>query len=200
MANYIRKIMESIKKDKSKKDLFNTIISLIVIISIALFVYNTLFEPKSNKNIITNDSNTNKSSDTQSAENEEARLENILGQIEGVGNVDVMITYESGKEIVPAVDVQQNNNIKQEKNADGSTSTDTQEDLSKNVVTANNNDLIILKEIKPKVKGVIIVAEGANNAIIQNEIINATIAVFDIPSNRVVVFEKKVENGGENNE
>lgn len=200
MANYIKKIMESIKKDKSKKDLFNTIISLIVIISIALFVYNTLFEPKSNKNIITNDSNTNKSSDTQSAENEEARLENILGQIEGVGNVDVMITYESGKEIVPAVDVQQNNNIKQEKNADGSTSTDTQEDLSKNVVTANNNDLIILKEIKPKVKGVIIVAEGANNAIIQNEIINATIAVFDIPSNRVVVFEKKVENGGENNE
>lgn len=163
-------------------------------------MYNTLFEPKNNKNIVINDESGTNSSDSELSSDEEARLEKILSQIEGVGNVDVMITYESGKEIIPAVDVQENSNVREEKNSDGSTTTDTKEDLSKNVVTANNDNLIVLKEIKPKVKGVIIVAEGANDAIIQNKIINATIAIFDIPVNRVVVFEKKAENGGENNE
>lgn len=200
MQNIIKKLTEYIKKDKSKKDFLNTIISLIVIISIALLMYNTLFEAKDNKNIVIDDSAPDSRSDDELPYDDEARLEKILTQIEGVGNVNVMITYESGKEIVPAVDIQKNSDIREEKNSDGSVSTDTREDLSKNVVTYGNNNLIVLKEIKPKVKGVIIVAEGAGSAVIQNKIINAATAIFDIPVNRIVVFEKKAKNGGENNE
>ena len=124
-------------------------------------------------------------------QDDEARLEYILSKINGVGEVHVMITYETGKEIVPAVDIQENIQTKEEKTQNGQIIYDTSKDSSQNIVTVNNSDMLVLKEIKPKVKGVIIVAEGADNLVIKNDIINATSAVFNIMVDKIVVFESK---------
>ena len=40
----------------------------------------------------------------------EKEIEDILSKINGVGRVNVMITYESGKEIVPYADIKKNDN------------------------------------------------------------------------------------------
>lgn len=47
---------------------------------------------------------------------------------------------------------------------------------------------------KNQVEGVIITAEGANNIVVQNDIINAVSALFGIPSSKVKVFEKEGGN------
>lgn len=51
-------------------------------------------------------------------------------------------------------------------------------------------------EEKQKVKGVIIAAQGAADAVTKNDIIKAVASVFDIPQSRVMVFEMKQEQGG----
>lgn len=186
-------------KGKNKKEIINFLISLIVILALLLFFYNTIFSnstPKKENTLFVNQNdNITKEvqsiSDTTSTLDEEIRLENILTQIDGVGSVDVMITYETSKEVVPAIDLQETSQSREERNADGSIIFDNSNDSTQNIVTVNNNDLIILKEIKPKVKGVIIVAEGAENMIIKNNIINAAAAVFDISVDKIVVFQKK---------
>lgn len=187
-------------KGKNKKEIINFLISLIVILALILFFYNTIFSsgptPKDNA-LFVNKSEQNKVTQKQDITNmeslssDETRLKNILAQINGVGSVDVMITYETSKEVVPAINLQENTESREERNSDGSIVFDNSKDSTQNIVTVDGNDLVVLKEIKPKVKGVIIVAEGADNLIIQNHIINAASAVFDISIDKIVVFQKK---------
>lgn len=193
----LKKLHDKLIGGKNKKEVINTLISLIVILALLLFLYNTIYSEspqKDNVNFV-NDMSQN-TLNSNMILNDEVRLEEILSQINGVGNVDVMITYETGPEIIPAVDVQENSESREERSNDGGTILDTSKDSSKSIVTVNNEDLLVLKEIKPRVKGVIIVAEGAENMVIKNNIINAAAAVFDISVDRVVVFQKSQSIGG----
>lgn len=178
----------------SKKEIINGFISIIVVLALLLFVYNTFFNNEIGRNDIDFIENTSKSSNNEdyTVNNDEVRLKKILSQMSGVGEVDVMITYETGKEIIPAFDIQENNKSREERNSDGSIVTDITKDSTKNLVTVNDKDLLVLKEIKPRVKGVIVVAEGAGNLVIRNNIINAVAAVFDLTVDRIEVFEKKI--------
>lgn len=196
-----KSIQEKIRKG-NKKELINTLISLIVVMALLLFLYNTIFSEEIGKKSIDLIDDTEKKPLEQNddSSNEEARLESILSQIKGVGEVDVMITYETGKEIIPAFDVQEKTESREARDADGSITFDTSKDASKNLVTINDEDLFVLKEIKPKVKGIIIVAEGAGNIVTRNDIMNAAAAVFDVSTDKIVVFEKNhsVEGSVEN--
>ncbi len=199
----IRQLLEKYFNQKSKKEIINTMVSLVVVLALLLFLYNTVINKDgfSNKSIDLPDNSKEKNTPEEDMSfNDEVRLEKILSQISGVGKVDVMITYETGKEIIPAFDIQENNERREEKDAAGGIVLNTSKDSSRSVVTVNNQDLLILKEIKPRVKGVIIVAEGAGNLVIRNNIINAASAVFDIPVDRIVVFKKdhSVEGGAIN--
>ena len=50
---------------------------------------------------------------------------------------------------------------------------------------------VVLKEIYPEVKGVVVVAEGAGNAEVREKITRAVSVLMDIPVHRVQVFERK---------
>ena len=192
----IREIVDKLTKG-NKKEILNFLISLVIILAMLLFLYNTIFKEKDidkkNASFVNGDMNkaTEYNEEERVLQDDEARLEYILSKINGVGEVHVMITYETGKEIVPAVDIQENIQTKEEKTQNGQIIYDTSKDSSQNIVTVNNSDMLVLKEIKPKVKGVIIVAEGADNLVIKNDIINATSAVFNIMVDKIVVFESK---------
>jgi len=192
MDKKINHLLEKIFNKKNRKEMINTLISLVVVFALLLFLYNTIFSDSSmeRKNIDLLDQTEEKGLEETMISNDEVRLERILSQISGVGKVDVMITYETGKEIIPAFDVQENNEKREERDATGRIILNSSQDSSRSIVTVNNEDLLVLKEIKPRVKGVIIVAEGAGNLVIRNNIINAASAIFDIPVDRIVVFEK----------
>ena len=113
-------------------------------------------------------------------------------QIKNVGEVDVMITYESSTEVIPASNITESNQVTEEKDAQGGTRTTVQEDMSKNVVTSGGNqDLIVIKEIKPQIRGVMVVAKGAGDIRVKTELVEAVKTIFQIPGYRVMVYEKK---------
>ncbi len=52
-------------------------------------------------------------------------------------------------------------------------------------------DVMLQYDEKEQITGVIVAAEGAEDPIIKNDLVNAVRAVFNIPVSSVMVFEKK---------
>ena len=125
----------------------------------------------------------------------EAKLKNILSQVEGAGKVEVMITYSAGKENIPAYDTQKSENSTDEKDSGGGTRKITQSSSDSAVVFksgANGEKTpLILKEIEPVVKGVLIVADGAASPQVCDRINKAVQVLLDIPVHRIQVIERK---------
>ncbi|CCJ34595.1 stage III sporulation protein AG [Caloramator australicus] len=121
-------------------------------------------------------------------------LIDILMQIDGVGKVNAMIYFEEGASTVPAYN--ENNSIRkiEEKDNQGGTRITTENSRNINVVLMNegtSNKPFIIKEIRPRIGGVIVVAEGAKSPIIKEQIINAVKTGLNIPANKVSVLPMK---------
>lgn len=128
------------------------------------------------------------------ATNLEKKLENILPMIKGVGDVKVMVTLDDTAERIPAINTTTNQEKTSEKDAQGGIREVTRDDTSKEVVTNSNNSkdgLIVIKEIKPKVKGVVVVAQGAEDMELKEKLYNAVKTVLGISGSRVEVFPSK---------
>ena len=121
-------------------------------------------------------------------------LSSILGKIQGAGRVSVMITLESGAEIIPAKDESISDKVTNEKDTSGGTRIINEKTTDDKVVftaaQGGSSKPLIIKEINPEVKGVIVVAEGAKDSKIKLEISRAVQTVLDIPAYRVTVYER----------
>ena len=119
--------------------------------------------------------------DTQqdTAASEEERLAAILSQIDGAGDVSVMITYYSSAE----------------KNIAYETKTASREDKSeesedKKAVMTDGAPMVV-KEVYPRVKGVIVTAQGAGNTTVKSAISEAVAAALDVPVHRICIYKKE---------
>ncbi|UZJ80697.1 stage III sporulation protein AG [Fictibacillus sp. KU28468] len=129
-------------------------------------------------------------------DNYETQLKDILEQISGVKKVRVMVTLDTTeiKEIEKNERRQNQTTKETDKNGGERTINDIKTD--EEVVTIKSGDEerpIIITTEKPKVRGVIVAAEGAENLRIKEMIIDAVTKVFDIGSDRVSVIPKKFE-------
>ncbi|MEY7999451.1 stage III sporulation protein AG [Clostridium sp. Mt-5] len=137
------------------------------------------------------------SQDSSSDNYEKSTQENLkstLEQIDGVGKVEVMISFESGEEHVPAVNINDSTNTTEEKDNTGGTRNSTQQNNGSTVVTTNDgskSEPLILKTYNPKVLGVCIVAEGAENKITELRISKAVTDLFGISEDKVNVYPMK---------
>lgn len=125
----------------------------------------------------------------------ESRLENILSKIEGAGRVDVMITYESTPEKVPALSVDKQMSSTTDIGENG-TSTINNENTQSDVVTingSNGNDAFVLRENTPKIMGVIVIAEGADNITVKLDLLEAVQTVLNVSPDRVDVYKMNNE-------
>ena len=121
----------------------------------------------------------------------ETRLKTVLSSIRGAGQVEVLITYESGSELVTAMSTNVNSN-RSETNDGQKSSTTTQTTEVSEPATVNGsggNEPIILVEKEPVVRGVIVVAEGAADIRVKLDLQRAVTAVLDIPLSKIEVFE-----------
>jgi stage III sporulation protein AG len=126
--------------------------------------------------------------------NLENDLSSILGKIQGAGKVSVMITLNGGTEIIPAKDESISDKVTNEKDTSGGTRVINEKATDDKVVfTASqggNSKPLIIKEINPEIKGVIVVAEGAKDSKVKLNISRAVQTVLDIPAYRVTVYER----------
>ena len=121
-------------------------------------------------------------------------LKSTLEQIDGVGKVEVMISFESGEEHVPAVNINDSTNTTQEKDNAGGTRNTTQKNNGSTVVTTSDgskSEPLILKTYNPKVLGVCVVAEGAENKVTELRISKAVTDLFGISGDKVNVYPMK---------
>jgi len=124
----------------------------------------------------------------------ETDLSSILSKIQGAGRVSVMITLDSGAEIIPAKDESTSDKVTNEKDTSGGTRVINEKTTDDKVVftaaQGGNSKPLIIKEINPEVKGVIVVAEGAKDSKVKLKISQAVQTVLDIPAYRVTVYER----------
>jgi stage III sporulation protein AG len=121
----------------------------------------------------------------------ENRLETVLSSIRGAGQVEVMITYESGPELVTAMSTDINSNRSESLDGGKQSSTEQQTESQKpaTVSGSGGTEPIVLTEKQPSVRGVIVVAEGAGNIAVRLNLQRAVQTVLDVPVANIEVFE-----------
>lgn len=189
--NLITKIKQYLENVNSKKFIRNLLI-LLLVGAILLIVSSILFEEKDSKEPYGNrNSPVNEREFTTEDYSEvlEKKLEQILSEIKGVGNVKVMVTLEDTAEKIPATNTTKNQETSREEDSQGGSREILREDSSAQIVTkGGEGTLIVLKELKPEVKGVIVVAEGAENLEVQEKLYHAVKTVLAIPGNKVEIY------------
>ncbi|MDR1687699.1 MAG: hypothetical protein LBS21_03695 [Clostridiales bacterium] len=122
----------------------------------------------------------------------ETRLKNILEQAEGAGKVEVMLKISLGREII--VGSNNETDISDTKETDKEGGTREVHTESKNSQTIiNDGKPLILKEVEPKVEGVVIIAQGGGNAQVAADLSRAAQIVLGIEAHKVHILKMKGE-------
>lgn len=175
------KLKEILTRIKGIKNI-EIIIAAILVVAI-LLIY---FMPGNDQGGLTKNA-TVVSSDEEPEEAQ--RLAQTLSQIKGAGNVKVMITYESNGEIVPAYQ----QDITESGNTSGNQVTYSKTQSNK-IITVNQQGgagALIIKEKKPEIKGVIVIAEGAADLKVKLSLYKAVQTVLQVNATKVDIFEMK---------
>ena len=125
----------------------------------------------------------------------EQRVKEILKNVDGVGEVDVMITLKSSKEKILHVDKDKSRSSAEEKDSAGGTRKTMTEDVKESSLMSGgtgNNEPVIEKELQPEIAGIVISAQGGGSAAIKAEISEAMEALFGLPAHKIKVL-KRVE-------
>lgn len=195
-------IVQNDNKD-SKKKIENLVVFIIILI-ITIIAINTIWSDDKNDSKTISNSNkqlastntTNDISDNNSQENLKADLETILSKINGVGKVNVLITYTESSQIVAMYNENTKETSTEEKDETGGTRTIKESDTQKDVIYQEENGEkkpITQKTIMPKIEGAIITAQGASNIDVKTNIIQAVEAVTGLATHKIQVFEMTKE-------
>ncbi len=192
MENLINKFKEYLKKTNNNQFIRNILI--VFIIGIMILIFADIMNTGKNKRVDINENKNEESVYSVPSDYStylERKLEDILSQLKGVGEVKVMITLEETTEIVPAFNTTKNNETTKETDSQGGTREIIREDMTIQLVTGEEGSPIVLKEIKPTIKGVIVIAEGAEDLHVKEILYEAVKTALGIPGNRVEVYSRK---------
>lgn len=188
-----KKLKNEVSKLFKNKYMGNILAVLLVIGFILIAI--TILAPGllSGKNEVLTEENNTKVNTTVSTYEDKQKIEltNILRKIDGVGEVDVMINFESGEEKVAAYDSTNQTTKTEETDTNGGKRvSDQQNDTTKVVMSSESggNSPVILKTYKPKVIGVVIAAEGAESSKVRYDIEKAVSSLYGISVEKVNVY------------
>lgn len=177
-------------KEETKKKLL-PLASLATICVIGLVVFSENPSKEKDKEVFKDASNINteKVSENQ-PEDLESKLENILSKIEGAGEVDAMITYDSSEEIEPAFNLNATKEETTEKDSQGGERTVTTSSENKTMITSGGNNPVVIKTSEPKIKGVLVVSSGANDPHVKQKLYNAVQTALQVSGHQVLIESK----------
>nr|WP_304358453.1 stage III sporulation protein AG [Clostridium paraputrificum] len=188
-----KKLKNEVSKLFKNKYMGNILAVLLVIGFILIAI--TILAPGllNGKNEVLTEENNTKVTTTVSTYEDKQKIEltNILRKIDGVGEVDVMINFESGEEKVAAYDSTNQTTKTEETDTNGGKRvSDQQNDTTKVVMSSESggNSPVILKTYKPKVIGVVITAEGAESSKVRYDIEKAVSSLYGISVEKVNVY------------
>ena len=202
LTDKIKNFISKKGDEPNKKKIENIVVFLIVLI-ITLIVINNIWNGESKdetKDQTTSDKNKKLASETQilqateeeSKDDIEKSLEEILSHMNGVGKVKVMITYSRTSQTVPLYNQDSLEKNTEENDTQGGTRKITETDTKTEIIyKEENGEKIPITQsiISPTIEGAIVTAEGADNATVKTNIIQAVEAVTGVATHKIQVFE-----------
>lgn len=181
---FFRQMFQPENKDKRNK-----IVAFLVLGILLLLCSNGIWSDKEEKMPI--ESETAEATNPKQEDVEE-KMEQVLSKVEGAGKVQVMLTYSTTKEQILA---------REEKTEKSKGETEESLRMEDTLVLAENGqgsqEPVVLTEQAPKVEGVVIVAEGGDDAVVSSRLNCAAQALLDVPPHKIAIL--KMEQGGKKN-
>ena len=198
-------LKKAFSKDKeegnsdNKKKIENLVFFIIVLI-ITIVMINLIWNGNKQANKqVEQDTNKKLANVNTSYENVDEKndlkteLEEILSQIQGVGEVKAFINYSESSQIVAMYNETTKTSNTEENDTSGGTRKIAEVDSQKDIIYEENDDgtkkPITQKVVQPKLEGAIITAKGASNPEIKANIIQAVEAVTGLATHKIQVFE-----------
>ena len=189
-------------KDKNKKKMFYLVVLFlagILFIFLSMASKNPKSEPGISLGAQSSGNTQIAGSSALSADDYEVtltkKLTDILSFVDGAGKVQVMLTFSESREIVIAEDVKFEEARTSENDSEGgerevySLKTTGQSLFVKN--KDGTETPVILKELVPKVEGVLTVAEGGGDVLIKDALMRAAQTVLGIELHKISVLKMK---------
>ena len=184
------KFSKIFKEEGNNKKKTENLIFLLIILVVTIVAINMIWKDDSSEyNILTTQKQLSLTDNTNNGQTLEEKLENILSKINGVGNVDVLLTYNETEEIIPIYNTESKTSITNETDSGGGTRIIQETDSSCEVIY-QNDEIIVRKTVSPKIEGAIIAASGASNSNVKANIIQAVEAATGLATHKIQVFEK----------
>ena len=194
--------MEKIKEKITKKsNKFTYMIILIIIAGVMILVVSyfndstpTFLNLSNDTTFQENKREENLSTSTTYQDKVKNELKNILSKVKGVGEVDVIIHFEGGEELIPALDSEKSNTVTEERDSNGvNRVNNNNKDGTKVVMSSqgSSTEPLILKTYNPKIIGILIVAEGADDTRLSYELTKIVSSLYDISESKVSVIPMK---------
>ncbi len=116
-------------------------------------------------------------------------LEAILSSVEGAGEVKCMITFADTTEIVYARDSVEDTSTVVERDSASGERTTTKGNKDEKVVFLGEDEPVVVKELLPKVEGIVIVAQGGENVNIRKQFTDVSTALLDVDAHKVQILK-----------
>lgn len=172
IKKFFSKIGEKLKLGKNLKTIIAVVLSVIVV---AIF-----FSSFKSKSVKTNQTSTKTSSlIIEYCKEQENRLEQVLENVKGISNVKVFVYVDESPTI----------KYLEEKNESTS---DKQSSFTTTTVLVKNGSItqpVVVVEVAPKIKGVLLIAKGAGDLKIKTTLTNIISSVLGINISNVEVLE-----------
>lgn len=187
------------KDEESTKKKIENLVVLIIILIVTILCVNSIWnkesKQKSNINETTNKqlADTSENKETESGDLQK-NIESILSNMEGVGRVNVLITYSESSQTVAMYNENSKDSSTEEKDDKGATRIIKQVDTNKDIIYKEVNGEkipITQKTINPKIEGAVVTAEGATNSTVKSNIIQAVEAATGLATHKIQVFEMR---------
>lgn len=124
----------------------------------------------------------------------EAKLANILSQVKGAGSVVISITLENTGTQEHAKNTIKENKVIQEKDTSGGLRTTTESKESEQILMSRENSTdhpVMVKETKPAIKGILVIADGAHDSIVKANLTKAVEAGMGVAPYKITVLPQR---------
>jgi stage III sporulation protein AG len=130
----------------------------------------------------------------------EERLEEILSQMEAVGQVKVMITLRSSEELVVEKEEPVSRSATNEIDSQGGSRIVNQVETGQTTVYKTDgtaSEPYVIKTLTPEIEGVVVVAEGAGTGTVDKTVTEIVQALFGLEANKVKVVRMEQKTSRE---
>ncbi len=165
-------------------------ILLALLIGVLLIIIGKTFFPEEKQEAEVNTAKQTAEVHTLNEQDMESRMAQILSNIQGAGQVDVMLTFRVNTESIVA----REEKTEESRTEEGGRTSESQQKETTVVMLEDgkgNTSPLVLTENAPRVEGVVIVAEGGDNAVVCQALNSAAQALLDVPAHKIAVLKMK---------